>query len=544
MTDTTIPAKAPQGPAAWLRNLSTTGKLLVSFMLVSLLTVGVGVYSIGQLGDAQDRLSTMYHNNLLSTGFLGTTESSFQETRRLAYQHLFAPDAARRTALEATMKQADGNLDEAFDGYTTANGAVGGAVAEQRTAFTAGLAKYRASRDDTLVPLARRGDLAGWRAAATQTVEIGTGVLATLADLRKVESDEAAESEAEAAAAYRSTRRVVIGAVALSVLLGMAVAFLVARAISRPLSRAAALLEELAQGRLDNRLAVNSTDEVGRMGTALNAALDKLAQTMGNIGDSARTMASSSEELTATAALMSASAESSAVQANVVSDAANTVSSNVHTVAAGSEEMGASIREIAGNANEAARVATQAVQVAGETNATVAKLGESSAEIGNVVKVITSIAEQTNLLALNATIEAARAGEAGKGFAVVANEVKELARETSRATEDIAQRVDAIQGDTGAAVEAIAQIAAIISQISDYQTTIASAVEEQTATTNEMNRNVSDAAAGSEAIAANISGVASAAAEATSGANNTAEAATELARLASALQTLVGQFRY
>ncbi len=158
--------------------------------------------------------------------------------------------------------------------------------------------------------------------------------------------------------------------------------------------------------------------------------------------------------------------------------------------------MSASIREIAQNANEAARVAAGAVTEAEATNQTIARLGESSKEIGDVVKVISAIAGQTNLLALNATIEAARAGEAGKGFAVVADEVKELARETARATEDIARRVEAIQADTGGAVAAIGRIGEVIGQINDYQLTIASAVEEQTATTNEMSRSVAEAAAG------------------------------------------------
>jgi methyl-accepting chemotaxis protein len=172
------------------------------------------------------------------------------------------------------------------------------------------------------------------------------------------------------------------------------------------------------------------------------------------------------------------------------------------------------------------------------------KLGASSAEIGNVIKVITSIAEQTNLLALNATIEAARAGELGKGFAVVASEVKDLAQETARATEDISKRVEAIQADTGGAVTAIEQISQVIAQISDFQTTIASAVEEQTATTAEMNRSVAEAAQGTNEIAENITGVAEAARLTSEGVTQTQQATTELARMSAELTALVSDFRY
>jgi methyl-accepting chemotaxis protein len=265
---------------------------------------------------------------------------------------------------------------------------------------------------------------------------------------------------------------------------------------------------------------------------------------LSTVNMSANSLAAAAEELTATSHTMSATAEETSAQANVVSAASEQVSRNVDTVATGTEEMSASIREIAGNAAEASRVAVHAVKVAESTNDTVAKLGVSSAEIGKVIKVITSIAQQTNLLALNATIEAARAGEAGKGFAVVANEVKELAKETAKATEDISQKIEASQSDTAGAVNAIREISQIIDKIAEIQTTIASAVEEQTATTNEMGRNVTEAAKGSAEIAQNITGVAQAAIATSQGAADSLRASTELARMAADLQAMVGKFQF
>jgi methyl-accepting chemotaxis protein len=265
-------------------------------------------------------------------------------------------------------------------------------------------------------------------------------------------------------------------------------------------------------------------------------------QTGREVSQIADGLAHAAEELTGTSQQMSANAEETSVQANLVSEGAEQVNRSLQTVASGTEEMSASIKEIAKSAHESAKVTTGAVKVAEETNHIVNKLGTSSIEIGQVVKVITSIAQQTNLLALNATIEAARAGEAGKGFAVVANEVKELARQTAQATEDISRKIDAIQADTKAAVGAIGQISDVIKQVNDISNAIATAVGEQNATTNEMARNVSEAARGSADIAKNISGVAEAAQSTTQGVHDSLKAAQALARMASDLRELVIKF--
>jgi methyl-accepting chemotaxis protein len=341
-----------------------------------------------------------------------------------------------------------------------------------------------------------------------------------------------------------SAKTWMLGLTLAGMLAGLGVSILMVRSVTGSVSRMLAVIREIANKNLTMAdMKIASNDEFGMAGVALNQMKNTLHQVIRSIAGMAVRVASASEELNATSRQITSNSEETSAQAGVVSKAAEHVSQNLQTVATGAEEMGASIKDIAKNATEAAKVATSAVKVAENANAAVSKLGESSAEIGQVIKVITSIAQQTNLLALNATIEAARAGEAGKGFAVVANEVKELAKKTAKATEDISRKIETIQGDTKAAVDSIGTITQVINEINGISSTIATAVEEQNATTNEMARNVSEAAHGSGEITSSIAGVADAAESTSRGAGDTQKAAQQLVATSADLRRLVEQFR-
>jgi methyl-accepting chemotaxis protein len=369
-------------------------------------------------------------------------------------------------------------------------------------------------------------------------------IKASLGDLAESLHQALDQNREALGSANQSLSRTVVLTAVVALAAGILIAVLLAKSISHRTQSVLTLVEAIAMGDLtQDDLRAISEDELGQAGVALNHMKASLHAVIQSIAETAQHVASASEELSATSQQITSNSRQTSAQANVVNQATKQVSQNLQSVSTGAEEMTSTIHSIAGNAHEAATVASHAVEAARAANSTVAKLGESSAEIGEVIKVITSIAQQTNLLALNATIEAARAGEAGKGFAVVANEVKELAKQTAKATEDISQKIATIQQDTKGAVDAIGLITGVITQVNEISGTIATAVEEQSATTNEMTRHVADAAKGVGEISHNIEGVAQAAQGTSNSAQESQKAADELAQMAERLRSLVGQFK-
>ena len=591
----------------WFRNFNTSAKLMSGFVVVSAFLAVNGWIAITHLRTVNANLENVYEVQLMQLNELADIRERLQVIRRFSYSTLMAPTPESTRTLIDEVRKIDREMKERVEQFITLirTEEVRTVFNRFKAAFE-DYKQYREERQYAPL-LAGKKELAQQSAVAGTAFIPCQEALEDLYRIKKeVARKKFDESQSIYSSSRETMVAFIIAGLILGLLLGYGISRLITVPLREAMSvlesvtagdlskrvnvnssdevgrlavglnkaidtirrhmsevaeaaekegksaeelrnKAEQILEVVnaaSQGDLTRELHLRGTDVIGQMAQELAAFFGNLRKNIADISQTAQTLASSSQELTAVSQQMSANAEETACQANVASAAADQVSQNVATVATAAEEMGASIKEIARSASEAANVATSAVKIAERTNVTVSKLGESSTEIGNVIKVITTIAQQTNLLALNAAIEAARAGEAGKGFAVVANEVKELAKQTASATEGIGRRIEAIQADTEGAVAAISQIGIVINQINDTQNTIASAVEEQTATTGDIIRNVSQAAGGSADIAENVTGVAQAARSTSDGAVNTKDSADQLARLAVDLRKLVSQFKF
>jgi methyl-accepting chemotaxis protein len=513
-------------------------RLTVAFAVAAALLVIVGSINLVAVGNLLDGQRSVTHTYQVLRA-LDDIDSTLKDAETGQRGYLITGSQSYLQPYDAAKKQISDEID-VLAGLTSDNAAQQKRIDAVRPLVTAKFQEMQQTidlRDSDGFEAARAVVLQNKGKAVMDQIR---GLLTAMTD---AESSLLGERDRHSADEVTRSRVIDLAAMLLAVVLMAAAGVLITRSIGRPLADLSGGVRKLAGGDLGARVDESGKDEVSELARDFNRSLGTLAQTVGGVVQVAGSLTEASTRINRAAGQMAETSQEASSRAGSAAADSGEVSENVMSVAGATEEMGASIQSIAQSAQEAVRVATNAVAVAEATASNVTQLGQASAEIGSVIRLITSIAEQTNLLALNATIEAARAGDAGKGFAVVADEVKQLAQETARATGDISSQVEAIQASTGTAVTSMTEIGAVISTISDYQRTIAAAVEQQTATTAEMSRTITETAAGSSRIADNVGAVAEATGQTQAGIQGATEGIDEVNRLTAELSRLVSQFR-
>jgi len=528
---------------------SVGAKLGLGFAGVLVFTVGIGILSYAKVKEAQTLEEYVLTSRVPTIERDRDLQSNLNFVASKARQAILAgTDANRKGAALTAYNEGWANIDKDLRDLAELSSTWKLQQNRNRLAHIRELVpKYKQISDEAVEQAAghsadgvvKAGDFFSDRA-----IEVNNSIKQNLGDMVDSQLKMLTDEKGQIAAGNASLFMTIVITTLVALVVGTSVAFFLSRKISTSTGAILGQAETIAGGDLTREdLRVESEDELGQLTRAINAMQASLRDVIQSISDTAQNVANASEEFSAISQQISANSEETSAQANTVTASTEQVSHGLQTVATSTEEMSATIKEIAKSATQAAKVADAAMKTVTETNVIVAKLGESSAEIGQVIKVITSIAQKTDLLALNATVEAARAGEVGAGFAVVANEVKELAKQTATATEDISRKIEAIQSDAKSAVAAIGSISGVIGQLNDISGTIATAVEEQSATTSEMSRNISEAARGAGEVAQNIQGVAQAVESTSHGATDSQKAAKSLAQMSTQLRELVGRFR-